>query len=338
MEHKRYVFDENPKIRRKIQSDLSQIIDELKFFPQIVSIVLGGGFGRGEGSILIEKGKVKPLNDYDIYIFVNKEIDKNLIYQIEKKLAEKLEIIWVDIQQITYSKIKKLKPHQYIFDIKYGGRVIYGKNILSELKNFQSEEIPLDSAEKLLMTRLWCLFQKEKGFFYNQQIVKAVLALEEAILILNKDYTTSYEEKLEKIKKYTDDRYYALFKWATLFKLKPNKRLKIKPEDYIKIRRLFLKTLLEVGKKLYNFSKTERYYNSYIFYNFPYLIYRQFFRADKKYGIQIKIKFAEFYLMLYYETKNEQYLKACETILNLRFFNINNLHKEILDLHHEYIK
>ena len=37
------------------------------------SIILSGGFGRGEGSVIVEGEKVTPLKDYDILVILKKE-------------------------------------------------------------------------------------------------------------------------------------------------------------------------------------------------------------------------------------------------------------------------
>src|SRR3989338_3053144 len=46
------------------------------------SILLFGGFGRGEGSFEIARGKVIPLNDYDVYAITEKDVPEKLIEEV----------------------------------------------------------------------------------------------------------------------------------------------------------------------------------------------------------------------------------------------------------------
>ncbi|SVB90683.1 uncharacterized protein METZ01_LOCUS243537, partial [marine metagenome] len=65
----KFTIHDNQDIYHRISSDLdliTQII--LNEFTNIESIVLAGGFGRGEGSVLIVDNDIQPINDYDIYI------------------------------------------------------------------------------------------------------------------------------------------------------------------------------------------------------------------------------------------------------------------------------
>ncbi len=34
----------------------------------LISIIISGGFGKGEGSAVVKQGKVIPINDFDVYI------------------------------------------------------------------------------------------------------------------------------------------------------------------------------------------------------------------------------------------------------------------------------
>lgn len=54
---------------RKIQDYLEIIKKEIvKNVPGVKSIILGGGFGRGEGSVEFLGKKVMPLNDFNIFV------------------------------------------------------------------------------------------------------------------------------------------------------------------------------------------------------------------------------------------------------------------------------
>jgi len=47
------------------------------------------GFGRGEGSVLIEKGVHKPVNDYDIVLIVNSDLKSDKVKEISALIAQR---------------------------------------------------------------------------------------------------------------------------------------------------------------------------------------------------------------------------------------------------------
>ena len=67
----KFTYTYNKKVQIRIISDLNIIKNELlKYIPEIKALILAGGFGRGEGSVLLQDGLVQPINDYDIYIIL----------------------------------------------------------------------------------------------------------------------------------------------------------------------------------------------------------------------------------------------------------------------------
>ena len=58
-------------ISNRINSDLDIITDIiLAHFSNIESLILAGGFGRREGSVLVHNDMIQPINDYDIYMII----------------------------------------------------------------------------------------------------------------------------------------------------------------------------------------------------------------------------------------------------------------------------
>ena len=65
---------------KKVEEDLKLIVHEiLKKDPKVISIILTGGFGRGEGTVKITKNKILLYNDYDIQVVSQKNISKEEI-------------------------------------------------------------------------------------------------------------------------------------------------------------------------------------------------------------------------------------------------------------------
>ena len=67
---------------------------------KFTSVILNGGYGRDEGSWIIENdGTVRPYNDYDIVLVLRDKISQKKINHLRKEVAQILGIQWVDIDQ-----------------------------------------------------------------------------------------------------------------------------------------------------------------------------------------------------------------------------------------------
>ena len=108
------MINQDEKIAKRINGDLSiiqQII--LENFNDVESIILAGGFGRGEGSVLIHKEEVQPINDYDLYVITKFDNQKNIINKVRKLISSIIKIRQVDLEVIPIKKTK-------IFETYYG--------------------------------------------------------------------------------------------------------------------------------------------------------------------------------------------------------------------------
>ena len=86
------------RIDAHINKDLEIIVEEiLKEIEYVDCILLGGGFGRGEGSVIITESKIQPVNDYDIYVITEHRPNFNTINSIRSKLISLIKIRQIDI-------------------------------------------------------------------------------------------------------------------------------------------------------------------------------------------------------------------------------------------------
>ncbi len=319
-------------VNKKIKQDLKKIVKIilLEEPEKISSVYLGGSFGRGEGLVKIKNKKIEIVNDYDLYLFLKKKIEVKTKKRIEKRIKKEVKTK-VDIQSIMVGGMKRLKAHQYIYDLKYGSICLFGNEELDKIPDYKKEDIPLDSAEKLLLTRLWCLFQDPHEEYGFQQMVKAILAIEEAELIWRGEYEVSYSKKLEKIKKYEK---WAMFDFATKVKVGLSNGNWLSVKDKKEVTKKFLGVMLKVGKKLNRFSEPNDYYFKYLIKNLGYFIYRVLKDKNLKYFKEMRIKFGEFYYLMYEETGDLEYLKKSRRVFKGKE---DNLRREILEAHEKFI-
>ncbi|MBT3602311.1 MAG: hypothetical protein HN521_04520 [Candidatus Latescibacteria bacterium] len=222
---------------QQIDHDLQAIQERLlSAFEGIEGLVLVGGFGRGEGGLVLKDGKYRPENDYDLEMITNQPVDTEKLLETERGLAQDLGVSWVHIENRQKQNLSRLPFTQYVYDLKYGGRILYGpEEMLDEIPDMNNANLPLAEGEKLLHTRLWCFlgpytteFEErqptdEEAVFMASQMSKAILAICDANLMLKHDYQVQYQNKsshfLSNIGAKEELR--DLVRWATDYKLRP---------------------------------------------------------------------------------------------------------------------
>ena len=207
----KYVDD--PKINEKV----SEIIEELKeeivshFHPK--SIILTGSFGRGEATVVEENGKLKFLSDCEIILIPYKWIfDRWKINEFERDFYEKTGLkveIWgfTPTLYLCFPLINyKMKPTVASYDLKYGSKVIYGKDYLKKIPNFRPEDIPLWEGVKLILNRMAEAMEYFSLEDPSQEMVfwtdKIVLACQDALLLSLRKYHPSLRRRNELFRKH----------------------------------------------------------------------------------------------------------------------------------------
>jgi hypothetical protein len=215
---RKYTVNGSDAIEQKIASDMEVIVKQVTtVLPQsdLLAIILGGGYGRGEGGVRIQDGIESLYNDYDFFI-----ISKDLLPLKAKRYQKQLRALSHELGkqigiEVDFSPIQPIsalpKADFWLvwYELKYGHQVVWGKpNILRYLPQWQGEDIPLEEAAKLLLNRgVGLALAKEKldseGFdpkdeFVTRNIFKAVMAMGDAILMSEKIYHWSYQERLRR--------------------------------------------------------------------------------------------------------------------------------------------
>lgn len=302
------------KINGYIVMQLSMILEEIRYKIKynLKSIILLGGFGRGEGSVLIESGRVIPLNDYDILLVTDNLIPPYKLTTILSKELQKKLGIHLDIQIKKYSSIPLLPPLIMNYEIKYGSKVIWGEDVLKKIPNYKPTEIPLWDGVSLLFNRMnsliygWPLANDNKRFVIGQSI-KGLHACCESLLLLSGDYHYSYEERNKRFKEIFPKKYPALYEKipelldyvdkAIIFKLKPDYSAFPKPDElwdkvvdmYFKVFSYYLGTyyqtdsrdMTKIIEKFNEMQKEPSYRTSALWLLYMYQMYNHGFKVIK---------------------------------------------------------
>jgi len=195
-------------IRDQLNTSVKIILHHLRKKP--LGIILCGGFGRGEGTVIKDGQQVKPVNDYDLLIVsAENQIDTQ---KIGEQITRTLGIKLVEVGVISPDELRRLPPSQWAYDLKYGSCVIFGdKDVWQLIPEISPKDIPKWEAIKLLCNRMagilgsihynskaQSLAIKNKVWF-RVQIDHMLIACGDASLILCADYHHLYREKLKRL-------------------------------------------------------------------------------------------------------------------------------------------
>ncbi|MEM2145358.1 MAG: hypothetical protein QW279_08350 [Candidatus Jordarchaeaceae archaeon] len=194
----------------KVDEKVVEIIEDLKneivsrFHPK--SIIISGSFGKGEATVVEENGRLKFLSDCEViiipyrWVFNRKKLDE-FEKEFFRRTGLKIEI-WgftPTIYLIIPFMRKRMRPSIANYDLKYGSKVIYGKNYLKKIPNFKPENIPIWEGIRLILNRMAEALEyfspynpTDEMIFWNDKIV---LACQDALLLKIGKYTPSYKER-----------------------------------------------------------------------------------------------------------------------------------------------
>ena len=219
---KRFTMDGSPALEQHLESVCEQVRDAvLNLIPawKLDGILLGGGYGRGEGGVLRTPEGDRPYNDLEFYVFA-----RGMAILAERKyrgplhaLGERLTPaagIEVEFKVLTLDKISRSKPSMFYYDLAMGHRLLYGDEDLIGLSlsshRRSASHIPLEEATRLLMNRCsGLLFSQERlkraefgpqeADYVGRNLAKLQLALGDVVLTAHGKYHWSCRERHQRL-------------------------------------------------------------------------------------------------------------------------------------------
>ena len=200
--------------------EISEAIRQSEFSGDISAVVLGGGYGRGEGGVFETSGGKKRLyNDLDFFVIAEnisyarlKKVDR-AVASIGKDFSRRLEID-VDFGPAkTLRQLAKMPFTMMWQELREGHIVIYGdKEVLNVLPDYDLHDLPSSEGLRLLLNRGAGLLFVRQRFgqekisvedrdFIGRNLNKAVLACGDVFLILRKKYCLSVKDRLVLLEK-----------------------------------------------------------------------------------------------------------------------------------------
>lgn len=255
----KYTVYSQPWVDKQIQKHLNLAIEIIKRkIKGIVSIILVGGFGRGEGSVKLIDQKMIPLNDYDFYVILKNGLKvselaaQRLMSEIEKEAGtsgfssyeKSAKSFYFDIRFLNLKKIAKLPPFIKYYEMKHASYVLSGQDIRDLIPDYKAQDLPISEGLRFMLNRLasislWgpmdLILKKELAEWHRDTLLydisKAYLEIGTCLSQLTGVYQPTYQGRLRELKK-------VLKNPALLNRIAYYTELKLKPDykqihDYI---------------------------------------------------------------------------------------------------------
>ena len=181
--------------------------------PQLDGLLLGGGYGRGEGGVLRTDSGDQPYNDLEFYVFVrgNAVLGERRYRAPLQALGNRLSPsagLEVEFKVLTLDKLRSAAPSMFYYDLMASHRWLIGDDSLLAGCGHHCDprNIPLSEATRLLMNRCSGLlfsaerlrreqFGSEEADFVGRNLAKTQLALGDALLAASGQYHWSCRER-----------------------------------------------------------------------------------------------------------------------------------------------
>ncbi|WP_309400708.1 hypothetical protein [Cerasicoccus maritimus] len=186
-----------PDLLKRMDDHLVRTREHFAALPEgkIESLILGGGYGRGEGGVYLGGSEPALYNDLDYFLFTTQPEDPELLSSVrELERVESLALgIDVEVTCLRPEKLQGAEQSMMFFDLVMGHFVVMGpEDYLAEWASKMSPELiePIE-ATRLLWNRGSGLFFARcqlddvdaRGFIYRQHM-KLSLALGDALLCM----------------------------------------------------------------------------------------------------------------------------------------------------------
>jgi hypothetical protein len=217
----RFTIDGSDAQEQRLTELCEQVSEEvLRRIPsaRLHALVLGGGYGRGEGGVLSTERGHEPYNDLEFYLIARgPELATLRHREVVAHLAEELTAragIEVELKLLSLRKLERSPVTMFYYDLVSGHRSIHGADAwLSRCEHHRAaHRIPLYEATRLLMNRCsGLLFSQERlnrkewteddADFVGRNLAKAKLALGDVLLTTRGLYHWSCQERHKRLKK-----------------------------------------------------------------------------------------------------------------------------------------
>ncbi|MDB6125655.1 MAG: hypothetical protein JWQ71_4648 [Pedosphaera sp.] len=200
---------------RRVLSGVQSLIPA----PELEALVLGGGYGRGQGGVFKTVSDDRPYNDLEFYVFVRGNIllserkYRRPLHELGERLSPDAGL-HVEFKVYSVEKLRTSAISMFTYDLVAGHRTIFGEEKIFDdcAHHLVADQIPLHEATRLLFNRCSGLLlakdflrldtlTADQTDFIGRNLAKAQLALGDAVLTVFGQYHWSCTERHHRLNK-----------------------------------------------------------------------------------------------------------------------------------------
>lgn len=198
---------------RKLLKQIVSSIEDHGGRQYVVSVILSGSFGRGEPTYVEQPdGSVELKSDVEIGVvfpgYIRKGRVNKLIEDVSKEFSEELNMMPISYRRLchghnfNYTLLTPKYKTLFTYDLYYGSRTIWGKDLISQRK-FSLEAVDPYEGKRLVANRIGELLYLRQNADVQQNAQwkgKLMLAMGSAWLLGQGKYVSSYCGQYERLK------------------------------------------------------------------------------------------------------------------------------------------
>src|SRR5688572_22876775 len=156
----RFTLDGNDELEQHLDEACRMVLEGVRsIIPEwkLDALLLGGGYGRGQGGVLRTEAGDRPYNDLEFYVFLrgNTFLNEQRYRAALRDLAEELTPVSgveVEFKIHSLAKLRRSPVTMFYYDLMLGHRRLWGgKQILAGCQGHREpKNIPLSEATRLL--------------------------------------------------------------------------------------------------------------------------------------------------------------------------------------------
>jgi hypothetical protein len=198
----RFTIDGSDALEQNLARLCAQVTDRVRTLmgQRLHALVLGGGYGRGQGGVLCTDTGEEPYNDLEFYVFargsrlLNEKRFRTPLAELGEELSSSASL-HVEFKLDSFRHFRRAPVTMFSYDLVSGHKLLHGPSNLFEgcAHHTDARAIPLSEATRLLFNRctgLLLALEKldapdltpEAADFIGRNLAKARLAFGDAVL------------------------------------------------------------------------------------------------------------------------------------------------------------
>lgn len=222
LQERRFTLDGDSRLEKRLGEICAEVVEATRAIvpaAALDAIVLGGGYGRGEGGVHRKGAVDEPYNDLEFYVFTrgNRLLNQRRFTPPLLELGERLSRkagLHVEFKVDSLRHLRQSEVTMFSYDLVSGHRLLVGgENTFAHCEHHRDpSNIPVFEATRLLLNRCTGLLlakefllsrslDRERSDFVGRNLAKAKLALGDALLAAFHRYHWSCVERAARVRR-----------------------------------------------------------------------------------------------------------------------------------------